>query len=416
MEVLQLRTMTTASRRSRYPHSSAPALDMLAGGESGQVEFKRELKSVSPSLLAALANAVALDPARRVAHLLVGVDERKDDETGVVTGVPFGLPRGLEHAVEVILNVAKETRPTPVEVFVVEEATQEQIPFVRVEIQPTTPPHYDGEGRRQTRPGRTTRALTDDELLRIYLDREAGTFSQRFRQTSEELHAAVGGIGSQVEGISDAIQVSIAEPIARLEATTVRAATAAQVAASSADAAEDAATTAASAASSAESTAADVAFDLTRVQRLTDELYTLVEDLHDETPASMGHRIVQQRRHVWLTLAVDTWDRSSTQAEKVANQVRDVLTTDVSIDDRRNTWEVMMWHDLLRDREQHLHRGRGTLKWWREALSRLSEFAKEPVYQAPDLPDLRAEMRADLDYALSAPDSETNRFQTLIDS
>lgn len=63
---------------------------MLALGESGRYEFKRDVDAVTVGLLAALANWVAADPARDVAHLLVGVDEVEDATTGLVAGVPLG--------------------------------------------------------------------------------------------------------------------------------------------------------------------------------------------------------------------------------------------------------------------------------------------------------------------------------------
>ncbi|MEJ1938024.1 hypothetical protein WDZ92_48140, partial [Nostoc sp. NIES-2111] len=66
------------------------------------------------------------------------------------------------------------------DIFIIEEATKDAHPFVRAEVRPTMPPHFDDEGRRQTRQGRSTRALTDDELLQIYLTREADAFAARF--------------------------------------------------------------------------------------------------------------------------------------------------------------------------------------------------------------------------------------------
>lgn len=104
---------------------------MLALGESGHYEFKSALNAVTPALFATLANWVALDPSREVAHLLIGVKEQTDDATGLVRGVPSGLPRGLDNAVDVVQNKAKETYPIPVDIFVVEEGTKEAVPFVR---------------------------------------------------------------------------------------------------------------------------------------------------------------------------------------------------------------------------------------------------------------------------------------------
>lgn len=103
----------------------------------------------------------------------------------------------------------QDSPQVPVDAFIVEENVSDEKPFVRVEVRPTIRPHFDDEGRRQTRQGRSTRALTDDELLRVYLDREAGSFAARFRQTSDELRSAVGAIGGQVDDVAAAIEENI---------------------------------------------------------------------------------------------------------------------------------------------------------------------------------------------------------------
>jgi hypothetical protein len=60
--------MTKVPEPSRYKKVSAAAQRILALGESGRYEFKRDVDVVTPKLLAALANWVALDPARDVAR------------------------------------------------------------------------------------------------------------------------------------------------------------------------------------------------------------------------------------------------------------------------------------------------------------------------------------------------------------
>lgn len=110
---------------------------MLKLGESGRFEFKRESDAVSPALLAALANWAALDGPGTVAHLLIGVDEETDEATGLVRGVPFRLKRGLDLAISRVQDQASNTRPIPVDVFIIEEGAETTTPFVRVEVRPT---------------------------------------------------------------------------------------------------------------------------------------------------------------------------------------------------------------------------------------------------------------------------------------
>jgi DNA-binding ferritin-like protein len=392
--------MSKDPQPSRFRKVSPAAKRILALGESGRYEFKRDIDAVTPKLLAALANRVALDPDLEVAHLLVGVDEVEDKETGLVYGNPYGLPKGLDKAVARIQDVASRTRPIPVDVFTVEEAVSEPRPFVRVEIRPTMPPHFDDEGRRQTRMGRSTRALTDDELLRVYLDREAGSFAARFRQTTTELQSAVGAVGSQVDQIAEGIEKHIAEPIARMTATAAEAADAAHSAASAADSANAAADTA--------------SYEVEHVQRLVRDLQEVVNDLDDESHQNLVHRVVQVRRKVWWSFTVDTFDHTSARAGKLADQLRELLARDISVDAARNSWELAVWHDLLGDRREQ-RRSRGTQKWWGEAIAEVQVFLKSPAYAAPDLPDLRAAIQADIDHEVDDPESVTNQFRALLE-
>jgi hypothetical protein len=277
-------------RPTRYQRTSAEAKRMLRLGESGRFEFKQNAEAVSVGVLAALANWVASDESRAVAHLLVGVQEVEDHATGLVRGEPRDLPKGLDRAVARIQDLAGRTRPIPVDVFIIEEGVAETTPFLRIEVRPTIAPHFDDEGRRQTRNGRSTRALTDEELLQIYLKREAGSFAARFQQVSEALHEAVGGIGSQVESIADAIETPIAQPLTELTET-------AGYAASAASSAEDAATT--------------VSFEVNQVEQLVRELQGAVEGLQNESVSSLPAELMRKRQFVWLDFAIETYERNS---------------------------------------------------------------------------------------------------------
>lgn len=392
--------MSKDPQPSRFQKVSPAAKRILALGESGRYEFKRDIEAVTPKLLAALANQVALHPDLGVAHLLVGVDEIEDKETGLVYGKPYGLPKGLDRAVARIQDVASRTRPIPVDVSIMEEAVSEPTPFVRVEIRPTMPPHFDDEGRRQTRMGRSTRALTDDELLRVYLDREAGSFAARFRQTTTDLQSAVGAVGSQVDQIAEGIEKHIAEPIARMTATAAEAA--------------DAAHSAASAAESANAAADTASYEVEHVQRLVRDLQEVVNDLDDASHQNLVNRVVQVRRKVWWYFTVDTFEHTSARAGELAVQLRELLARDVSVDPDRNNWELAVWHDLLGDRREQ-RRSRGTQKWWNEAIAEVQGFLTSPAYAAPDLPDLRTAIQADIDHEVDDPESVTNQFRALLD-
>lgn len=64
--------MTDQPEPSRHQEIGAVAQQMLALGESGRYEFKRDVKAVTVGLLAALAYWVAAEREREVAPLSSG--------------------------------------------------------------------------------------------------------------------------------------------------------------------------------------------------------------------------------------------------------------------------------------------------------------------------------------------------------
>lgn len=103
--------MKAVARPTRHQRMSTDDQRMLALDESGRYEFRWDAEAVSRKALATLANWVPLNPTREDAHLLVGVDEVEDAETGLASGVLCGLPKGLDKAV--VRSWTKRPRPAP---------------------------------------------------------------------------------------------------------------------------------------------------------------------------------------------------------------------------------------------------------------------------------------------------------------
>jgi hypothetical protein len=192
----------------RYARVSAAARRIMkTQGESGRFEFKSDSKAVSASVLVAAANWVALEPSRDHVTILVGVEEVRDEETGLTTGRPVRMSgNDLSTHVRRIQDFAAATRPVPVDLRIIEEGAETKTPFLRAEVRPTFPPHFDGTGRRVTRNGASTRPIEDEELLAIYLDREACQFEARFQATAQQtidaidaIHAGLGGMSTTLE-------------------------------------------------------------------------------------------------------------------------------------------------------------------------------------------------------------------------
>lgn len=138
----------------RFAQVSDVAAELLrTEGESGRFEFKRTAKALDQSVLVAAANWVALDPERSKVTILVGVDEDLDPTSGLTRGKPVGLPGDLSLQVRRIQDHARTTLPVPVDLRIIEEGVETATPFLRVEVRPTFPPHFDSSGRRVTRYG-----------------------------------------------------------------------------------------------------------------------------------------------------------------------------------------------------------------------------------------------------------------------
>jgi hypothetical protein len=187
--------------RYRYPGLSPATQQILRRqGEAGRFEFKQNADGVKVSVLVAAANAAALDRLPSVT-ILVGVAEQEDEATGVITGLVVGLP-DLERAKQRVTGLARSVKPVPPKVEVIEENVATSAPILRVVISPTRPPHYDDNGSRVTRLGASTRAITDEELLDMYLSREADSFRQRFDQIASDLERSVEAVADDVRDVA----------------------------------------------------------------------------------------------------------------------------------------------------------------------------------------------------------------------
>lgn len=334
----------------RYHQVSAEATALLkAEGESGRFEFKQTARSVKPEVLCAAANWVALDPSREHVTLLVGVEEKEDPATGLVTGSVIAGGLNLQKAVETIQNLVRETRPVPVNVTIIEEGVATSAPFVRLEIRPTFAPHYDAEGRRQTRNNASTRPLTDEELLDLYLDREAAKFEQRFQRTAQRLTNQLATIGDDVDYLRgdlstlDSNVEQVSDGLMRLQ---------------------DSSWTAADEAEESRSVA----------ERIESDLEELGRDLlgqRDDSPPGLYFRVMDMRWTVWDAFACDAAYRPTRATDKLTARLKTILENPISPHDwLANMNEISFWADALRRRDR---------KWTMTAWSReITKYEDRP--------------------------------------
>ena len=318
-------------------------------GESGRFEFKRNARAVSTDVLVAAANTVVLDrvPAGHIT-VLVGVDEEENPMTGLVTGNVVGIDN-LERARGLVTARASSTLPVPVRVTIVEENTATSKPFLRVQVAPTRAPHYTQDGKRVTRHGASTRAITDEELVDLYLEREAEAFERRFADVAQGLEESLADVARFVsrnfEGLTrnldtqllqiDSMVTDLGSQISeRLHRVDVLAATAA-------DAAEEGMGT-------IETVEMSVSELPTRSE--IENTFRAVLDRLDETRDGALRRLVRTRRDVWRLFSQWIASESTQASEAVGKRLREFLSSVPRLDEwDANLRELNAWIIHLAD-------------------------------------------------------------------
>lgn len=328
-----------SAARLRYQGISAAARRILSReGESGRFEFKQTSKAVDSTVLVAAANWVALESSRNQVTILAGVAEVVDPHTGLTTGKPVGLS-GSDLAVHIrrVQDYARATLPVPVSLRIIEEGVSTTTPFLRIEVQPTRAPHFDGSGRRITRDGAAHRPLMDEELLSIYLDRESVQFEARFDQTArrtieavEGIHQGLGGIAGEVERLPGLI-----------------------------DGAEGAAAMAGYEADDAKRAIEDLGRQMdARLEALEKRLARHL----NRTPLHVLLRLRYARERVWRAFCIDRELRPSKSAERLAPRLLAMLNEPLVLESHiGNLIELDDWESALKDRKTHRP---ASMRWW----------------------------------------------------
>lgn len=355
----------------RFTAVSAAARRLLAAeGESGRFEFKRTSDAVKPDVLVAAANWVALSPGLEEVTILVGVAEVTDPVTRLTTGVVAGLKGPLAGHIERVNNQAKNTFPVPVELTVIEEAVETQHPFLRVKVRPTAAPHFDGSGRRVTRYGASTRRLEDQELLDLYLDREAERFRARFQSIAD-------GLEERLESLSRMTGAAV-EAAERLPGLISNAESAASLAGAEAE--------------DSKRSVEDLARD---VDRFRSELLTRL----DRSPTEVVRQLRYERQRVWAAFCIDRVQRPSKAAERVATSLQDFLQEALDVDNViGNQVELEAWRRAL-DEEN----APAPAVWWKRTLAEVRREAASAGLPL-ELPDWTTDIAKMLAEGMTAQD------------
>lgn len=315
------------SKKLRYKGLSAATKHLLSTeGESGRFEFKREAGAIGTTVLVAAANTAAFEGLDHVT-LLVGVGEQEDPNTGLVTGTVIGLEMPIERARNKITAWANATRPVPVHVTIIEENVGATKPILRLEVKATRAPHYDEAGRRVVRSGASTRALTDEEMLEMYLVREAESFRRSFEEIAGDMEKAL----DQVRGDIGLLGGEISDDLKEIH----------EIAQQAADDSSSAAYDAWSGKNEAEDTFA-------RIARVENYLISRVPT-SEQTHGGLFIKLASVRREAWkLFVALTEKKKTSKKIVEAQRLLEEVLdTTPIPEDYLRNFAEWQAWQKIL---------------------------------------------------------------------
>ncbi|MGV0808923.1 hypothetical protein [Mycolicibacterium setense] len=194
--------------------------------------------------------------------------------------------------------------------------------------------------------------MTDEELLDLYLDREAARFEQRFRQTADRVTRHLSEIDLAIEGVTgdlsaiDANTDRLSDAIGHLH---------------------EAAWTAAQEAEESKSVAEQLELAIAELQRH-------VLGLADDSPAGLFFGVMDRRWKVWELFSHDAAYKSTKKTDQIAARLKKVLEEPIPPDDwYANMNEISSWSNLLGRRDK-----RWTMTAWSREIERAANRAPEP--------------------------------------
>ena len=183
-----------------YKTLSAKTKKILEAPEGYDVDFKSQANGVKVRDIVAFANTPS------GGTILVGVEEMTNSN-GVQRGRVIGCSVD-DDAVLQIRNKACDCIP-PVDVEILTENLNKK-PILRVEIAGSKKvPHCTKTGEYSIRTDRRTRGLWPEELLSIYLNREAEQFLGKFRKAIEETEGKIDHLSGNLQLITSEIMRTV---------------------------------------------------------------------------------------------------------------------------------------------------------------------------------------------------------------
>ncbi|MCF6221995.1 MAG: ATP-binding protein [Robiginitomaculum sp.] len=181
----------------RYKTLTKKTLRLLDAGESDLVDYKIGIKGLSPEILVAFANS------KGGGTILIGVEDGKDSSDKQI-----GIPIGHDSSDETLLIISNKASdcipPIPHNIFVEKFGIQA---IIRVEIPDSLArPHCTKSGVYKIRANSRNASLQPNELLDIFMEKEASAFNTRFRKATSNIENNVALTIQTVSKLEETIE------------------------------------------------------------------------------------------------------------------------------------------------------------------------------------------------------------------
>ena len=183
---------------------------LLLAGESERADFKRAPDGVSADDLVSFANTEA------GGNILIGIEEIADP-AGAQRGQVVGCDIGDQTILQILNKATNCIPPLAVEIHIENLSAK---PILRIEVPSSeNRPHCTPKGVYCRRDGSRIRALHPPELLKIFLDKEAGAFASRFESAAQNISKSISALDFSLTATVNSIKNTLGSTESLLDDT-----------------------------------------------------------------------------------------------------------------------------------------------------------------------------------------------------
>lgn len=185
--------------KQTFKNLSKRTKDLLKSGENELVDYKRDLKGLKSEDLVAFANSES------GGVILIGVDEITKENVQV--GEIFGCATSDKERMIIMSKALACIPPISLSIFI--ENTNEK-PIFRLEIPSAIQkPHCTSGGTYKIRKDGRNSVLTPEDLLDIYLEKEAKKFNKNFKKATKHLVENINNVSSTIDYMESTISSKV---------------------------------------------------------------------------------------------------------------------------------------------------------------------------------------------------------------